>query len=241
MASCHFLITGFGPFPGVPDNTSARLIESLARRRVLARLGCPVEAVVLPTEWTQVALLAPALLRRHNPRLVLHFGVSDIASGFRIERAAHNRIARRPDASGLIAGKRKIQQHGNHRLMTRIPVPELAKHMRKQGLSAITSSSAGSYVCNFLYYLTLDWASRQHAADACFVHIPHANGRGGPMSEEDLLRGAESVLGYLLAFAEARDRTPSDGAVRGAALRAGQGSRCSGPKWRGCAWDQNKV
>src|SRR6185312_4329225 len=98
MAGAHILLTGFGPFPGVPENTSDWLVETLAARRLASRLGRSIEARVLPTEWTQVSLLGPALLRRHRPRLILHLGVSGRARGFRIERAAHNRIAARVDA-----------------------------------------------------------------------------------------------------------------------------------------------
>lgn len=208
MASCHILLTGFGPFPGVPENNSGRLIEALARRKLTSRLGCAIETRVLPTEWTQISLMGPALLRTHRPRLVLHFGVSSRASGFRIERAAHNRIVRREDARGALHDKRFILDHGDDRLDTEVPVPELARHLRGLGLPAVTSSSAGAYLCNFLYYQSLDWARRQkRRADICFVHVPHGEKQGGTLSDAELLRGTEAILRYLIAHAERADST----------------------------------
>lgn len=218
MASCHILVTGFGPFPGVPENNSGWLVEALARRRLASRLGCAIETRVLPTEWSQVSLLGPALLRTHRPRLILHLGVSGKARGFRIERAAHNRIVRREDASGALHGKRQILDYGAQRLDTEIPVPDLAKHLRGLGLPAITSPSAGSYLCNFLYYHSLDWASRQkRRADVCFVHVPHGEDQGGTLGEAELLRGTEAILRYLIAHA---DRTDSAAPPRPAPRRA---------------------
>ncbi len=49
------LLTGFGPFPGVPSNTSADLVKKVVR---LARRTLPefhFAAAVLPTEWTRCA------------------------------------------------------------------------------------------------------------------------------------------------------------------------------------------
>ncbi len=224
MASSHILLTGFGPFPGVPENISGRLVETLAARRLASRLGCGIEARVLPTEWEQVSLLGPALLRNHRPRLVLHLGVSGRASGFRIERTAHNRIAARADASGTLLPKRQILDYGVPSLDTGVPAPDLAKHLRRQGLPAITSSSAGSYLCNFLYYHSLDWASRQkRPADVCFVHVPHGRRQGGLLSEVELLAGTEAVLRYLIAYAEEQDRgaTPARAVPRSS--QAGRG------------------
>ena len=86
------------------------------------------------------------------------------------------------------------------------PPPTLARHLRTQDLPAGTSRSAGAYLCNFLYYLSLDWARAQGApCDVTFVHLPPGPRQGGPLSEAELLRGAELILRYLLAFAQDRD------------------------------------
>jgi pyroglutamyl-peptidase len=189
MAQSPVLITGFGPFPGVPDNVSGRLAEMLAGAQ-----SRHAHVHILPTEWETVAMRAPSLLDRLKPRAVLHFGVNMRARGFRIERAAHNVAAAREDASGALRSDAEIVAGGCPRIESTVPALRLARLLRAQGLPANASGSAGSYICNFLYYLSLDWASRQEAVcDVCFVHVPPATA----LTEAELLRGARLILGYL--------------------------------------------
>jgi pyroglutamyl-peptidase len=203
MARPHVLITGFGPFPGAAENSSAWLVEMLAASRLSSRLNCTFHAEVLPTEWAEVSTLGPRLFNRHQPRLILHLGLNKRARGFRIERTARNLIDLREDARGAMPSTRSVLKLGHALLDTRVPAPRLAKHLQTQGLPAVASRSVGMYLCNYLYYLSLDWAQRQEApCDVCFVHIPPGPRQGGPLSETDLLRGAEQILGYLLAFAQ---------------------------------------
>jgi pyroglutamyl-peptidase len=206
MHPLSLLITGFGPFPGASENVSAWLVESLAAASPSSRLGCKLHAQVLPTEWAEVRTLGPNLLDQYEPRLILHFGLSNRARGFRIERSAHNRAGAKDDARGVRLMSRIILEHGQERLDTALPAASLAKHLREHGLPAATSHSAGTYLCNFLYYLSLEWAERQaKRCDVVFVHIPPGPRHGGPLSEAELLRGADAILRYLLAVAEKRD------------------------------------
>ena len=212
MRPLNLLITGFGPFPGAPENVSAWLVERLAATAPSSHLGCEFRAQVLPTEWAEVRTLGPNLLQHHEPRLILHFGLSHHARGFRIERSAHNRVGAKDDARGTRLMSGIILDHGQDRLDTELPAASLAKHLREHGLPAATSGSAGTYLCNFLYYLSLEWAARQaKRRDVVFVHIPPGPRQGGPLSEAELLRGGDAILRYLLAVAEQRDGTaPSE-------------------------------
>jgi pyroglutamyl-peptidase len=202
MAKLRVLLTGFGPFPGVPDNPSARLAEALAA--CSPALDCELHSQVLPTEWETVAALVSALHETLQPHVIIHFGVSEHSKAFRIERSAHNRTAPRPDAKGALPSNAVVLAHRPDRLDTRLPAAVLAAHLRAQGFAATTSQSAGSYLCNFLYYLSLDWGARQETPPlALFVHIPHASAQGGPFTEVELLHGAQELLRLVLAFADA--------------------------------------
>jgi pyroglutamyl-peptidase len=205
MACPRVLITGFGPFPGAAENSSAWLAEALAAAG--APSGCTLHTEVLPTEWTEVATLGPRLLHQHRPRIILHLGLSRTAKGFRIERSARNVIAPREDARGAVPEKRTVLASGDARLDTTISTAKLAKHLRRQDLPASASRSAGAYLCNYLYYLSLHWAKTQQTpCDVTFVHIPPGPHAGGPLGEADLLRGADLILRYLLDIARDRDQ-----------------------------------
>src|SRR5688500_11512944 len=158
-AASTILITGVGPFPGVADNVSGRLALRLAEER--AHTGCPIEAHILPTEWEEVARRFPALLEDLNPRLVLHLGVARRARGFRIERRAENATEAKLDASGRLPPSPTIYECGHAALTTRLPAAPLVQSLRDQGLPAAGSNHCGNYLCNFLFYRSLDWARRQ--------------------------------------------------------------------------------
>jgi pyroglutamyl-peptidase len=160
----------------------------------------------LPTEWEAAALIQ-RLCETLQPHVMIHFGVSEQAKNFRIEWSAHNRAAPRPDARGALPASPVISAAGPDRLDTALPAAALARHLKTSGVAAVTSHSAGHYLCNFLYYHALDWAGRQPApCHVLFVHIPPLSGRDGAFGEERLLHGAEEILRFVLAFASGQDR-----------------------------------
>lgn len=202
MARPRVLITGFGPFPGVPDNPSAWLAATLAEQR-LPEFDGELHMRVLSTEWRPTQLI-PRLYEALQPHVMIHFGVDRRAKALRIERFAHNRAAPRADASGALPSGSLIHPEGADRHETQIPAVTLAAHLRRRGISAVASRSAGSYLCNFLYYHSLDWARRQdNASLALFVHIPLLQ-RAGPFTEGKLLLAARETLQFVLNIAQER-------------------------------------
>jgi pyrrolidone-carboxylate peptidase len=70
----------------------------------------------------------------------------------------------------------------------------------------VASRSAGNYLCNFLYYHSLDWA-RGRDCLALFVHIPPLRGANA-LREERLLMGAQEILRFVLDVARGRELAP---------------------------------
>ena len=205
MERTRVLLTGFGPFPGVPANPSGWLAEALAERLSSSATDGEIHARILPTEWESAALI-PRLCETLQPHVTIHFGVCEHARTFRIERSAHNRAAPRADAGGALPASPVILAGGPDRLDTAFPASALARHLNANGVAAATSHSAGHYLCNFLYYHSLDWAGRQPASRlALFVHIPPLSGASGSFTEETLLRGAEQTWRFVLAITAERD------------------------------------
>ena len=200
MARPRVLITGFGPFPGFADNPSAWLVETLAKQHSAPEIE--LHARVLATEWEGVALVS-RLFETLQPHVMIHFGVSENAAAFSIERSAHNRTARECDACGAMLVHRKIREGGPPRFDAAFPAAKLAAHLRRSGLAARTSRSAGSYLCNFLYYHSLEWTVWQETQPlALFVHIPPWTRKRGPLSREALLHGGTETLRFVLGYAE---------------------------------------
>lgn len=185
------LLTGFGPFPGVPRNPSARLARTLAKSVSLP--GFRVEGAVLATEWAGVEAQVPHLLSQFKPVLAVHFGVSVQASGLKLERAAHNHVKRHKDASGMHPKRREVMPGSPMNLRTALPVAELAAAMRKGAINARVSNSCGHYLCNDLYYRSLAWTAA-HGGDALFVHVPLTGNTSHGITATNLLRAGETIL-----------------------------------------------
>jgi pyroglutamyl-peptidase len=199
MAQPRILITGFGPFPGVAENPSAWLVETLAAQQRASRSG--LGARILTTAWEAVALM-PRLYRSLQPHAVIHFGVSARAKAFHIEATAHNRVALRADARGALPEARTIRESAPSRYDTSFPAAKLAAHLRRSGIAARTSRSPGAYLCNFLYYHSLEWAHLQRNVPlVVFVHVPPWTKKRGPQSREVLLAGGTEILRFVRACA----------------------------------------
>lgn len=198
MAAPRVLLTGFGPFPGVPDNPSGWLAETLVRSLgASARQDVTLSHAVLPTEWEAMATHVPRLHEALRPHLMIHFGVSCSATGLRLERAAHNRTEPRLDAGGSLPPCSEVSKQGQARLETSLPVKAMAAQLRAQGHEARVSNSCGRYLCNDLYYRSLRWADAA-GFDVLFVHVPLIRAQGGLFEEEALLRAGQTTVHLAL-------------------------------------------
>jgi pyroglutamyl-peptidase len=176
------LITGFGPFPGVPENATMRLVPALVDRARKAYSDIRIEAEILPTEWRVAPARLDALYRNHKPDVALHFGVSSRARGFEIEARGRNVRALASDACGELPDSICIAEDGPDLSAATLPVVRIVDELRRMGLAAFVSRDAGTYLCNALLYTTLDVAAQSETSvRAGFIHIPAslANVRDG--------------------------------------------------------------
>lgn len=177
------LLTGFGPFPGVPENASAILVPKLAHLVARRFRGHRVVARILPTEWDAVPERLAAHYSREKPCLGLHFGVSERATGFVIETLARNVRSDLPDAAGAMPRAPCIVEKGPESLLTNLPAEEIVARLGALGLPARLSSDAGAYLCNATLYTALGLAAEGRAAAAIgFVHIPVSLERRGAVA-----------------------------------------------------------
>ena len=163
----RLLITGFGPFPGVPDNPSGRLARRLAASPHLRRLlGQAPDCLVLDTRYGALDTgLAPALAKR--PHAVLMIGVAARRSRVCVETRAINRVSRLfPDAGGAVGRTLAFEPGGPAQRRSPAATPILVA-LRRAGLDAAASRDAGRYLCNAAYYLVLE-----QGCPAVFLHIP---------------------------------------------------------------------
>jgi len=166
------LLTGFGPFPGVPVNISIQFAEKLASlgRENFAEIRFITAA--LPVVWRQAPQQLRHLYRTHRPMFAVHFGVSHIAKGLTIECVAKNQAAC-IDAHGQEPVSKILCPDGPTERMSTLPADLFAMRLREQSIPVVLSQDAGSYLCNAVLYHALELMDEMNLQGSCgFVHLP---------------------------------------------------------------------
>ncbi|MEQ1653529.1 MAG: pyroglutamyl-peptidase I [Hyphomicrobium sp.] len=167
------LLTGFGPFPGVPDNVSGRLVEKLCLRARRAFAGVTFTSEVLATEWGTAPSRVTALLDELNPLVSLHFGVASGSRTIRIETQAANTCRMSADAAGQPPLSNRLADDGAAVHAANIPVAAIYQRLQRRGIPVSISDDAGGYLCNAVLYHTLSSAKASgRPGCAGFIHLP---------------------------------------------------------------------
>ncbi|MFZ4806911.1 MAG: pyroglutamyl-peptidase I [Hyphomicrobiaceae bacterium] len=197
------LLTGFGPFPGMPENASTRLAAELCDAAPRAFPSHAFAWSPVPTEWQRAPRHLHDLYRAHEPAAAIHFGVSGRASGFEIELCGRNRLSAIADAAGLVPLAGCLDPDGPDTLPSRLPVDRILQRLRAHGIPAALSRDAGGYLCNALLYHASAFGRRHDAGlRTGFIHLPAglANLRQQPKRppQRSRLTWAEALRGGLL-------------------------------------------
>ncbi len=197
------VLTGFGPFPGIADNESARLVRRLAKRARLALPAHRIASAVLPTEWQRAPRQLAGLYRRHQPALALHFGVAHETSGFRIETEAANLCRSAPDAAGAMPPSLTLAADEAVRPVS-IDALALAAALQALGYPVSLSDNAGGYLCNAVLFHSLRLAAESQCRVG-FIHIP-ASLSPPLMPLESAVSGSLEIIKFALASVGPGDR-----------------------------------
>lgn len=190
----RLLVTGFGPFPGIPKNPSATLARRLAQHRGLQRAGIAVDVALIPTEYAAAERLLPEVLARVLPDAILMFGVAGRRRHLSIEERAVNRVSiLHPDAAGVTPSRLTLNTGDAAVLRGRAPMGRLVVAAAQAGVASRLSRDAGTYLCNAAYFRTL--ARTDTSMPCVFVHIPKLRGR---YAMDRMVHAASRIAGLLL-------------------------------------------
>jgi pyroglutamyl-peptidase len=192
------LVTAFEPFDG--DDVNASLA---AAQRLPARIGqLTIATATLPTSYARAHGALEAALERTQPDIVLCVGEAGDRADLNVEYAALNvQDARIPDNDGAQPAGIPIVADGPPAYFATLPVRECVAALRSAGLPATVSYSAGTFVCNHVFYRLMHLAGRSARTMHCgFLHVPllpqQAARRNTPhaMALDDIVRGIVIVL-----------------------------------------------
>ncbi|MCS7105266.1 MAG: pyroglutamyl-peptidase I [Thermofilaceae archaeon] len=168
------LVTGFEPFGGESVNPSSLAAEQAAR--VLSeKLGTSVVHAILPVSFKRTREVVRELVAKVEPDIAVGLGLSGGIAHVAVERVALNFIdARSPDNDGVTIYDEPIEPDGPLAYLSTLPVKLIVKRLRELGIPAAVSYSAGTFLCNLVFYELLHLRALTGVPKkAGFLHIPY--------------------------------------------------------------------
>jgi len=190
------LVTGFAPFGGEPVNPSWQAVSLLGARRD------DIAAVELPCEFAASLPALRAAVVAHQPSLVVCAGQAGGRAEVTPERVAINLIdARIPDNAGARPVDVPVVPDGPAAYFTTLPVKACVAAIRAAGVPASVSHTAGTYVCNQVFYGLMHLLAAEFpGVRGGFVHVPYspgqvaASGKSAPSLSVDRIADALEIL-----------------------------------------------
>ena len=191
------LLTGFGPFGEHEVNASI-----VAARRVAAEgvAGLEVEVVELPVAREEADAILFEAMSTLRPDALVMLGINERSSEIQVERIAINVDDYRvPDNAGAQPRDLAIAEEGPPAYFSTLPVRSMADALGAEGIPCCVSNSAGTYLCNHVFYSALHrLASSGAECSAGFVHIPQMSEVATPDSPSMPLKGIVAAVRSIL-------------------------------------------
>ncbi len=100
--------------------------------------------------------------------------------------------ARIPDNAGAQPIDARIAARGPAAYFSTLPIKAMLAALQERGIPAHVSQTAGTYVCNHVFYGLMHALRRSPDVRGGFIHVPNA-GRGG-MPLDDIVEGLRIAL-----------------------------------------------
>lgn len=192
------LLTAFTPFDGESINPALETMKLLPDK--IGNLE--VLKLEVPTVFGKSAKLAIEKIEREKPDFVLSIGQAGGRAEITPERIAINiDDARIPDNEGNQPVDRPIVLDGENAYFSTLPVKAMVEVIKKEGVPASVSNSAGTYVCNHLLYSVLHYIKKNALPiKAGFIHVPYIPEQALDKKDKPSLPLAEIVRGLEAAI-----------------------------------------
>ena len=148
----NLLITGFDPFDGQTVNPSWQSVLALENQ-----IGeYSITKLEIPTVFKKGAKMVIEKVEEINPDVIICVGQAGGRSAITPEVVAINLMeANIPDNEGYKPVNEQILQNGENAYFSNLPVRDMVEAIKKEGIPASLSFSAGAFVCNEVLYTLL--------------------------------------------------------------------------------------
>ena len=186
MTYQKLLVTAFEPFDSTGINSALK---------VLRRLELPwLKTAVLPVSYRRAPEALSTLIDKERPDFVVSLGQAGGETTVRLEKVALNYTrASVPDNDGVLLRCGAVVPDAPEAIFTGVEIETLVERL-SAAHDVKLSLSAGSYVCNAVYYTAL----YRNSARALFVHLPYCHGQGEPsVPTEEMASTVRALLTLL--------------------------------------------
>ena len=171
-AAKRILLTGFEPFDKDSVNPSWEVACALDGELIADGV---VHAVQLPCVFGAAMAALDEALARLQPALIISLGLAGGRSEITPERVAINiDDARIPDNAGHQPVDQCVVRDAPAAYFSTLPIKAMVRHLRDAGIPASVSNTAGTFVCNHVFYALMHRLSSRAGPGVRggFIHIP---------------------------------------------------------------------
>ena len=171
-AAHRILLTGFEPFDKDSVNPSWEVARVLDGELIADGV---VHAVQLPCVFGAAMTALDEALARLQPTLIISLGLAGGRTEITPERVAINiDDARIPDNAGHQPVDQSVVRDAPAAYFSTLPIKAMVRHLRDVGIPAAVSNTAGTFVCNHVFYALMHRLSRRAGPGVRggFIHIP---------------------------------------------------------------------
>ncbi|MCF5140825.1 pyroglutamyl-peptidase I [Pseudomonas sp. PA-6-1D] len=165
------LLMGFEPFDQDSVNPSWEAVRQLDG--MLLGEGVQIVARRLPCAFALVEECLAEWITQLRPAMVIATGLGPGRDSISMERVAINvNDARIPDNLGAQPVDTPVVVDGPAAYFSTLPIKAMVKALREAGVPAAVSQTAGTFVCNQVFYL-LQHALAGTDVRSGFIHVPN--------------------------------------------------------------------
>lgn len=164
------LLTGFEPFGGGSINPSELIATHLHGHEIH---GHEIVGKILPCCFGPAINELKLHMRRIRPTLVICLGQAGGREGITPERIAINIAdANIPDNAGRRPVDKPVIKHGPAAYWTTLPIKEIVSAIQSHGIPSSISNTAGTFVCNHVFYGLMHELREKPGVRGGFIHVP---------------------------------------------------------------------
>ncbi|ATH07212.1 hypothetical protein BIY24_04450 [Halobacteriovorax marinus] len=189
------LVTGFEPFGDISSNCTQMIVDKFKSESL-------VDTLILPVVTTKCFTVLETFLAGKEYDFIILLGQASKRDRISIERVALN-VLDFPiaDNEGNLIAHKKIIENASDGIFTGLPLEELQRTCKEKSIQAEVSNSAGTYICNEIFFRTL-FKFRNSRTKVGFIHLPlvleqNISSNRVNITLNDLYQNLKIVLGSL--------------------------------------------